>query len=118
MTLFLDFLILSFGAAANPLALRGHDPVTYFSGFPTMGKNKYAVDYRGNTYWFYSVENRGVFLNDPESYLPQFHGFCAASFEEGVERAANPKIYLLVDEKLFLFSSLEAMQDWAADAGF
>ena len=113
----LKLLIFPVAVIAKPLALQGYDPVAYFNGFPSLGEKQYAVDHQGSTYWFSSRENREIFKGKPEYYLPQFHGFCATSFKRGVERSANPKIYLLVDEKLFLFSSLAAMQWWMVDPG-
>jgi len=60
------------------LAIRGHDPVAYFTeGRPVRGSAEHVAEWNGATWQFASAQNRDAFLADPEAYAPQFGGFCA-----------------------------------------
>ena len=60
------------------LAIKGYDPVSYFTtGKPTQGLTRFSTSYKGITYLFASAENRNLFVEMPEKFLPQYGGYCA-----------------------------------------
>ena len=95
------------------LALEGYDPVAYFEaggGKPTKGKQSITADHGGATYRFAKETHRDLFLADPESYLPDFGGWCAYAMAEGKKVEVDPKRFEVHEGRLFLF-----YRDWFTD---
>ena len=60
------------------VALKGHDPVAFFTESAAVkGKKSITADYQGATYRFSTEEHRRLFEVDPERYAPAFGGYCA-----------------------------------------
>ncbi len=59
------------------LALKGYDPVSYFTNGPELGKATLSYRHEGLLYRFHSEDNRIKFQETPEDYLPQYGGYCA-----------------------------------------
>ncbi len=93
-------------AADPPLAIEGYDSVAYFTEKrPVEGKPEFAYDWDGMRYRFSSAANRDRFSADPDRYAPRFAGNCAAVMAAtGRQVPANPKNWLVVDGKLYLFA--------------
>nr|WP_305080652.1 YHS domain-containing (seleno)protein [Microbulbifer sediminum] len=102
-------------AGADNPALGGYDPVSYFKAFPEKGKRRLVATHAGTAYWFSVESNLEEFSSNPERFIPQYSGLCATNYREGFRRPANPLIYLLVDGKLYMFSSLSALQRWQVE---
>lgn len=101
---------------ASGLALRGHDPVAYFTdGQPVAGDTQYSAEHEGATYHFASAENRDRFAADPDAYLPAFGGFCAMGVAMGKKFDGDPALWRVVDGTLYLNVNEEAQQHWQAD---
>ena len=89
---------------AVPLAIRGYDPVAYFTlqrataGLPGL---EYVWD--EHVYRFANAAHRERFKADPVRYAPQFTNFCAIALSRGEVREANPEYWLISDGKLYLF---------------
>merc|ERR1712046_120663 len=97
--------------------MAGRDVVAYFSlpsgANGTMGVADFSHTYHGFTFHFSTSEHRDLFSSSPESYLPQFGGFCSwgVSSEsfwswEDVQAngpAANPDVWAIVDGRLYFF---------------
>ena len=101
---------------APPVALKGNDPVSYFSGKgPLKGAPTNSYDFDDTRYLFSSPKNRELFASNPDRYAPQFTGLCTTGLALGMKVEANPNIYLVRDGKLYVFSSAEgrdmAMKD-------
>jgi len=67
----------------NPVLL-GFDVVQYHfipsfrdGGIAVRGKPEYAYNFRGYQFWFSSLENRNLFINNPWRYAPAWGGFCS-----------------------------------------
>lgn len=86
------------------LALQGYDPVSYFqdSG-PLVGSEALIVESVGEVYRFATEENREAFLQSPESYKPQFGGWCAWAMLDGEKVEINPEAYRIFEGKLLVF---------------
>src|SRR5439155_3955024 len=71
-------------SATTRVALKGYDPVSYFTGGkPERGSAEFTFAFDDTTYWFKSAEHRAKFAADPEHYAPQFDGFCAVQLSRG-----------------------------------
>jgi YHS domain-containing protein len=99
------------------LALKGYDPVAYFTDGKAMpGNPQYETAYDGTRYRFASAQHLELFKADPDRYAPQFAGSCAAGISMGVKVEAEPESWMIVDGKLFVFSSAKSRDAMQADA--
>lgn len=97
-------------------AIKGYDPVAYFTdGAPREGVAEFSYDWMGTTWLFASAEHRDAFAADPEKYAPQFGGYCAFAVAKGNPAPADPKIWEIVDGKLYLNLSPGVQEKWLAD---
>jgi len=101
----------------STLALEGYDPVSYFTaGKPARGKAEIATNHRGVTYRFASAENRRLFAQSPEKYLPTYGGWCASAMGDGGRKVGiDPTNFKVKDGRLFLFylgTFADAKKDW------
>lgn len=101
------------------VAIHGYDPVSYFDDKPQKGDSKYAHTYKGVSYRFVSEDNLKQFKNNPESYTPQYGGWCAfAMGDYGDKVKVDPKTYKVTDGKLYLFYNFyltNTLDDWNRD---
>lgn len=102
------------------VALRGHDPVAYFTEHKAVkGSAEYAAEFEGSTFHFASRVNRDAFVADPAKFAPQYGGFCAFGLARGYKATTDPSAFSVVDGKLYLNHSPEVQARWGADvAGF
>jgi len=99
------------------LALKGYDPVAYFTeGRPTPGNSQFESNWDEARYRFASDQHMSMFRGDPDRYLPQFAGSCAMGMSYGVKVEANPENWLISDGRLFVFASAKARESFQADA--
>ena len=103
-------LALAAAAAEKRLALKGYDPVSYFTeGHPEQGSAEYQAAFDDATYWFKNAEHRGLFVVDPDHYAPQFRGFCTVTLSHGQKYEADPEAWAIADGKLYVFGAKEAV---------
>jgi YHS domain-containing protein len=92
--------------AAKRVALKGYDPVSYFTdGKPEKGSSEFTFAFDDTTYWFTSAEHRALFAADPEHYAPQFDGYCAIQVSRGLKLEADPEAWTITNGKLYVFSA-------------
>jgi YHS domain-containing protein len=85
------------------VALGGYDTVAYFTvGKPLKGSPKYKHRWAGATWFFANKGHLNKFVDEPELYVPQFGGFCAAAMTFGAMARADPEVWTIVDGKLYL----------------
>ena len=102
--------------AVDGIAIRGTDPVAYFTkGAPTPGNADHAADWNGATWHFASADNRAMFLSDPEKYAPKYVGYCAYAASKGYVAPTVPEAWQIVDGRLYLNFSLRARDLWRED---
>lgn len=87
----------------SKLAIDGYDPVSYHKDGPVKGKKDKAVRYKGVIYRFASDANKDAFLKSPSKYEPAYGGWCAWAMQEGDKTDIDPKTYLVVDGRTYLF---------------
>jgi hypothetical protein len=95
---------LAAAAEPIPLAIKGYDPVAYFTqqrAAPGLAEFEYQWD--EHRWQFSSAKHRDLFRADPVKYAPQFANFCAVALARGEVREANPEYWLISDGKLYLF---------------
>lgn len=98
------------------LALKGYDPVAYFTDAkPTEGNAAIVYQWRGATYRFATAEHRDAFESNPQRYAPQFGGYCAFAVSQGTTADADPFQWALVDEKLYVNNNAFAAALWNRD---
>jgi YHS domain-containing protein len=91
-------------AGEPALALKGYDPVAYFTDErPMVGDPQYQYEWDGAVYRFASAHHLALFKADPDRYLPQYKNWCTASVAKGVKVYGNPEWWLVVDGRLYLF---------------
>lgn len=99
--------------SASGLAIRGTDPVAYFTeGKAVAGDSQYATEWEGATWRFASAENQELFESNPEAYAPQYGGYCAKALSEGNVVSSDPEAWKIVDDKLYLNYSPQVQQQW------
>ncbi len=97
-------------------ALRGYDPVAYFThGRPVEGSERFTHQWQGATWRFASAENRDSFAADPERYAPQYGGYCAWAVSQGYTASTDPEAWRIVDGKLYLNYSKSVQRRWEKD---
>jgi hypothetical protein len=94
----------AFAAEETSLAIKGYDPVAYFTdGKPTAGLPAFEYQWDDHVWRFVSAEHRDLFKADPVRYAPQFGNFCAMALAKGEVVVANPENWLINEGKLYVF---------------
>ena len=96
-------------------AVGGHDAVSYFSGTPLVGSAAFATVYKGATFRFANARNLATFKADPARYAPQYGGHCAWAAANNYRFAGDPKIWKIVDGKLYLNYNKDVQGKWERD---
>lgn len=98
------------------LALKGFDPVAYFTeGRPTEGSAQFSHHWMGATWLFASAANRDLFSADPAKYAPQFGGYCAWAVSNNYTAQIDPQAWNVVNGKLYLNYSKGVQESWSKD---
>ena len=98
------------------LAVHGYDVVAYFeNGQPEVGRAKYSTVYNGATYRFSSEETLDTFEDEPEKYVPQYGGYCAYGVAVGAKFDGDPRLWRIVDGKLYLNLNEDIQETWEKD---
>ena len=104
-------------AGAPRLAIKGYDPVAYFTeGRPALGAAEFEYAWDEARYRFASDQHMSIFRGDPDRYAPQFAGSCAMGMSKGMKVEADPANWLISDGRLFVFASAKARERFQADA--
>jgi hypothetical protein len=95
---------VSLAADPEPLAIKGYDPVAYFTaGKPTPGRADITLVWDEHRYQFATAANRDRFKADPVRYAPQFSDYCAMALSKGEIVVADPENWTIADGKLYIF---------------
>lgn len=121
--LLLAWPVLSRPAAGEPLGapialltLNGFDPVSYFlEGGPLAGTGRFELTWGGRVWRFASGANRAAFRDDPAAYAPRLGGYDAAGILEGRLVDADPLIFAVIGERLYLFRDAGRRARFLAD---
>ena len=95
---------------------RGYDVVSYHTTrTPTVGLEQYSSEFNGAKWLFSTLENKQLFDENPNRYVPMYGGFCAYAVYNNVTANVNPAIWHIENEQLFLFASENTKRDWIAE---
>ena len=98
------------------LAIEGFDPVAYFTDqLATQGLPDFEAAESGAVWRFRNEGNRASFVSHPEVYGPCFGGYDPVDVARGVTYAGNPRIWLIVDRRLYLFGREDSRDAFAAN---
>lgn len=86
---------------AQPAGVRGNANIT--------------AEYNGATWAFSTEENRDKFLENPAYYAPEYDGHCAYGVSRGGKVPANPNLWRIVDDKLYLNITDVVVGFWEED---
>ena len=91
-------------AADENIAIRGYDPVAYFTNSEaTKGSPQITFAWDGSTYRFASTKHRTLFQDNPDKYAPLYRGFCTVALARGVRFLADPEKWLIHNDRLHIF---------------
>ena len=94
-------------------AIRGYDPVAYFTeGKSVKGNDNLTFHWKDANWYFSSTENLNLFTKNPEKYAPQYGGYCAYGMSEGHKAPTDPDAWTIVDGKLYLNYSKDVRTKW------
>jgi len=98
-------------------ALSGYDAVAYFAeGKAVKGKAAFKVEYLDVQWHFKSAKNKALFEANPDKYRPQYGGHCAwAVGANNAKAKGDPKIWKIVDDKLYLNYNTDVQKKWLKD---
>jgi hypothetical protein len=98
------------------LALNGYDPVAYFTNAaPVVGRPEYEYRFKEVIWRFDNEGNRAAFARNSDLYVPRFGGYDSVAIARGVALPGNPAYWTIVDDRLYLFYSPEALASFKAD---
>jgi hypothetical protein len=90
------------------LAIEGFDPVAYFTdSVAAQGPPDFEAREAGAIWRFRNLGNRASFVAHPEIYGPQFGGYDPVDLGRGVTYAGNPRFWVVVGQRLYLFGREE-----------
>jgi YHS domain-containing protein len=94
-------------------AIRGYDPVAYFTeGKPVKGDENLVYNWNNASWFFSSQQNLELFKKNPEKYAPQYGGYCAYGLSRGYKAKTVPEAWTIDNGKLYLNYSLGVRDDW------
>ncbi len=99
------------------LAIKGYDPVAYFTeNKPMQGKAEFVHEWGGAKWNFASAEHRDAFKAAPEKYAPQYGGFCAFGVcMKNSKFPTDPTAWKVVEGKLYLNYNKQTQDAWTKD---
>lgn len=88
------------------IAIGGMDPISYFTEpAPLPGRPDYEFVWMGAPFLFATEANLEIFRRNPDVYVPRYGGHGAMSMSRGFVSDADPLIYTVFKQRLFLFYS-------------
>ena len=98
------------------LAIYGIDPVAYFTEKkPTAGRGDFELRHAGAVWRFENEGNKAAFAADPDVYMPRFGGYDPVGVSRGVATPGNPVLWVINDQRLYLFYTAEARTAFLAN---
>jgi YHS domain-containing protein len=106
----------TFNVNDQGLAIHGYDPVAYFKqGQAIEGNPAIRATWQGSQWLFATPAHRTDFLANPHRYVPQNGGFCTFGIVVEQKLDVDPMVWLIEDDKLYLFLSTETRANFLQD---
>ena len=100
----------------SSVAINGYDVVSYFTEDKAVkGSDEFFVNYKDSKFIFSNAKNRDAFQKSPETYTPQYNGYCAYGASRGYKAKTDGEAYSIVNNKLYLNYSLSVRKTWKED---
>jgi len=100
------------------VAIAGFDPIAYFTDRAALlGKGEFEHRHAGAVWRFRNAGNRDAFAANPDVYMPRFGGYDPLGVARGAAVAGNPREWLIVGDRLYLFYSADSRAAFVADSG-
>ncbi|MFN5716425.1 MAG: YHS domain-containing (seleno)protein, partial [Bradyrhizobium sp.] len=81
----------------------------------TQGRPEFEAAGSGVVWRFRNEGNRASFVAHPEIYGPQFGGYDPTDLVRGVTCAGNPRFWVVIGNRLYLFNREHSRDAFAAD---
>jgi hypothetical protein len=103
----------TYNVDSDKVAIHGYDTVAYFiEGKPMQGKDEFEQVWEDARWQFASATNLELFKANPERYAPQFGGYCAGGLAVGEYADGDPKLFTIVDDKLYFIKNEHFLERW------
>jgi hypothetical protein len=100
----------------NGVSVKGYDVVAYRTeGAAVRGRVEFEYRWQDAIWRFASAANRDRFAASPESFAPQFGGYCAWAVSRGYTADIDPEAWRVVDDRLYLNYSKRVQRMWEQD---
>lgn len=97
-------------------AIRGYDPVAYFTdGKPVLGNPSLSYVHEDATWFFSNQKHLDAFRANPGKYAPQYGGYCAFGLSRGYKAPVEPDAWTITDGKLYLNYNRKVRAEWDKD---
>jgi YHS domain-containing protein len=94
-------------------AIRGYDPVAYFTESKAVkGDDKLVYKWNNADWHFSSQKNLDLFKANPEKYAPQYGGYCAYGLSNGYKAPTDADALTIENGKLYLNYNLDVREEW------
>ena len=89
-------------------AIQGYDTSAYFTmGTAQDGSDDHTVRWNGALWRFGQQDDADQFASAPESFAPQFGGFCTRAMSLGKVVDGDPEVWRIFEGRLYLFARPE-----------
>ncbi len=98
------------------VAFRGSDLVAIANGLGVVpGRAKHTHVHDGVAYYFVSEDAMNQFAAAPETYMPQYGGYCTLGVALGKKLDGSPRFADIVDGKLYIFLNAAVFEAYKKD---
>jgi YHS domain-containing protein len=102
--------------SSSSKAIRGYDPVAYFTENKAVkGSSELVYNWMNANWYFSTQQNLDMFKADPDKFAPQYGGYCAYGCSEGHKAPTDPEAFTIVNGKLYLNYNLNVRKIWRQD---
>ena len=116
LTLSPAFSIDPVNKTSDGLAIKGYDPVAYFTDRkPVHGSRNFEFVWMRAKWRFSTAGHKDLFIKDPEKYAPKYGGYCAYAVSQGTTADIDPDAWKIVDGRLYLNLSKKIQDKWSKD---
>ena len=98
---------------SSGVAMGGADPVSYHSPQgPVWGKAPHYSLWQGAIWLFESIDNKRLFDQSPEKFMPAYGGFCTPCLAQKHKFHGDPRNWHVHNDRLYLASSNELIENF------
>ena len=111
-----DDMMMKISKNTDGVALKGYDPVSYFTDMkPEMGMSDISYKWGGATWRFTSKDHMKMFKENPSKYAPQFGGYCAYALSLNKLVPADPAYWTMKNGMLYVNANADAQKLFRKD---